>query len=436
MQGEDAMRVKALALGVLLVLLGVVGLAAAENAAHWPRFRGPNGTGVSTAKTIPVQWTEATGVLWKAPIQGSGNSSPVVWGDRLFLHAASPDGGTRYLHCLSVIDGKVLWTKSSTGRTAKTHKKNTLASSTPATDGERVYVVFWDGEAIALHAYDLAGNPSWKRDLGSFKQISPTTHGAGNSPILHAGRLYFVNEQDESAALLCLDAKSGETLWQKKRPGFRTCYSTPFILERPNQLPELIVASTAGVASYDPANGEANWTFTWTFAGKPLRTVGSPIFVDGLILATSGDGGGDRHAIAVKAYGKGDVSKTNLVWENRKALPYVPTVLVHDGHIYAVNDMGVASCWLAKTGENVWTERLGGNVSASPILVDGKVYAITEEGEVHVFRAATKFEPLGRSQLGESVIASPAVAGERLFIRGRQHLYCIGKQTKSAATGP
>jgi outer membrane protein assembly factor BamB len=416
-----------------IVLLTSLGLGLVLNArlaaedSNWPRFRGPNGTGVANVKGIPTKWTDKEGLLWKAPIPGLGNSSPIVWDDRIFLQSSSDDARERFLLCLEAKTGKTLWTRTSPGKTARTHRKNTLASSTPATDGRRVYVVFWDGEALAMHAYDFDGNVLWKTDLGPFNQIQPTTHGAGNSPIVFQDKVIFANEQDEEASVVALDAKSGRIVWRAPRQGFRTCYSTPFILERNGSNAEVIVASTAGVASLDPHTGKENWSYTWKFVNKPLRTVGSPVYADGVILATSGDGGGDRHAIAVKADGAGDVSKTNLVWENTRALPYVPTVLAHGEHIFAVSDLGVASCYHARTGSLVWSHRLGGNVSASPVLIDGKIYAITEDGDVHVFKAGPQFEALGRSSVGEPVMATPAVAGGRLFVRGKTHLYCIGK---------
>jgi outer membrane protein assembly factor BamB len=414
----------------LALLTAVLSLAHADS--NWPRFRGPNGTGISTEKGIPAQWTEKE-LLWKTPIPGLGHSSPIVWGDRVFLQSSSLDAKERMLLCLDANSGKILWSRTAPGKLGKVHReRGTHASSTPATDGQRVYVVFWDGEALAMHAYDFEGNPVWKRDLGPFQQNSPTTHGAGNSPIVYEGKIYFANEQDDvPARLMCFDAKTGEPLWQASRPGFKTCYSSPFLLEKPGQPAELIVSSSAGVGSYDPRTGKENWTYTWTFESKALRTVGSPVFADGLIIATSGDGGGARHALALKPEGKGDVTKTNLVWENTKSFPYVPTLLVNGEYFFAVADMtAVASCHKAKTGEEVWRERLGGKVSASPIMIEDRVYVCTEDGDVHVFRAGPKFERLGKSTVGEPIFATPAVANGKLFIRGRTNLYCVGSAAK------
>jgi outer membrane protein assembly factor BamB len=408
---------------LLAALLSLLVLAIAVDAANWPRFRGPNGTGVAADRDIPIQLGEKDNLLWKVPIPGKGNSSPVIWGDKLFLQSASDNGKERWLLCLDVRNGKTLWKADAPGATAKTHDKNTLASSTPAVDGERVYAAFWDGHAITLAAYSLDGKPLWKQDIGTFR----SQHGAGLSPMVHDGIVYLNFDQDGAASLLALDAATGKTVWKKDRTPYRACYSTPFLNDRPDGGKELLVSSTAGITSYEPRTGNENWSYTWTFVTKPLRTVGSPIVSNGMVFACSGDGDGSRHAIAVKLGGTGDVSKSALVWENRRTLPYVPTLLTLGDHIYSVNDAGIAACHVAKTGEEVWSNRLGGAVTASPILVDGKVYVLDEKGKVFVFEAAPKFKLLATSALDEGVMASPAVADGRLFIRGHQSLYCFGK---------
>jgi outer membrane protein assembly factor BamB len=400
--------------------------ASVSSAADWPRFRGPNGAGIAEDKNIPVQWNEKEGMLWKVPLPGLGNSSPIIWGKQLFVQSSSEDGKERYLLCLDVGDGKILWKRMVPGSTAHTHRKNTLASSTPAADGERVYALFWDGSEIVLHAFDFAGNPVWNYPLGKFT----SQHGVGSSPVVYNGKVFLNNDQDGSSDLIALDARTGKLTWKSPRPAFRTCYSSPFLLEQreKGEKPQLIVASTAGITSYDPETGAEVWKYVWTFSGKmALRTVGSPVHANGIIFATSGDGSGARHMIAVKVGEKGDVSRTNLLWENEKIYPYVPTMLTLGDHLYYVNDFGIAGCCVAATGETVWNQRLGGNVSASPVLIDGKIYTVTEEGDVHVFLAATELKVLAKNSLGEPVSASPAVANNRLFIRGRNHLFCIGK---------
>lgn len=409
--------------GWILALAGLLTFLSTAGAGEWPRFRGPNGTGIAADKDVPVKFTADDGILWKTAIPGVGHSSPVIWGDRVFLQTAAADGSERQLLCLDAASGKILWTKSAPGKEAHTHDRNTLASSTPATDGERVYVLFWDGGKIQLCAFDFKGNQLWKRDLGGFR----SQHGPGLSPVVYDGKVFLNNDQDRSAVLLAFDARTGRPAWRAVRKAHRACYSTPFIRKRDDGKDELIVASTAGITAYNPGTGAANWTYKWSFTGMPLRTVGSPILASGLIVIGSGDGRGDRHLIAVRPGKKGDVTSTNLVWEEQKSFPYVPTPLAHGDHLYTVNDQGIAACHVAKTGEQVWTARLGSPVSASPILVDGKVCAVGEDGAVYVFRAATTFKLLGKSRLGETVFSSPAVSDNRLFIRGREHLFCIAK---------
>lgn len=414
-------------IGLLLLASGWVWVAGQPGqAADWPRFRGPNGTGIATDTDIPVRWNEQSGVLWKVAIPGHGNSSPIVWGQQVFVQTASDDGAERSLICLNAADGKTLWTAKVQGRRARTHKKNTMASSTPATDGERVYAMFWDGTEVSIHAYDMKGKHLWQQPLGGFT----SQHGPGTSPIVVGDKVILADDQDGSAVLYALDAKTGQIAWQRPRKGFRTCYSTPFVLEQPGQAPELIVVSTAGITSYQPQTGAENWHWTWNFEHAPLRTVASPVFSQGLIFANSGDGAGDRHTVAVRAGGKGDVTSTNLVWENKKklALPYVPSFLAWGDHLYFVDDKGFAACYVARTGKEIWRERLGNtDISASPILVNGKIYAVNEAGTVYVFEAAPAFKLLAKNSVGEKVEATPAVADGRLLIRGESHLFCIGQ---------
>jgi outer membrane protein assembly factor BamB len=420
------MRKGTLAPPVFLLLCWL--LAGAEPAAadNWPRFRGPNGAGTAADKDIPVKWSEKDGVLWKVKLPGMGNSSPVVWGNKLFIQSAT--GGERLLLCLDVTKGTVLWKKSVSGETAPKHKKNTFASSTPATDGERVYAAFWDGSKITMYAYDFKGKQLWKREVGGPFE---GRHGFGASPVVYKGKVYLNNDQTGSAVLLALNARNGEIAWQKKREPYRACYSTPFILENGKARPQLIVASTAGITSYNPQDGAENWNWTWSFDRMALRTVGSPVAGDGMIFIGSGDGSGARHLVAVKAGGKGDVTRTNLVWQKKRDTPYVPSMLVRGDYLFTVNDMGIGACYEAKSGKKIWSERVvTGGVTASPLLIDGKIYAVSERGQVTVFEAGPKFKLLGKSSVGEPVMATPAVADHRLFIRGQSHLFCIGKAAK------
>jgi outer membrane protein assembly factor BamB len=413
-----------LALRLSLLACCAAALAGTAPAGNWPRFRGPNGSGVADDKGIPVRWDAQAGVLWKVALPGLGNSSPVVWGERLFVQTASPDGRERRLLCLDTRTGKTLWSRAMPGARAKTHPKNTLASSTPATDGQRVYAAFWDGKDIELAAFDLDGKQAWSRNLGTFT----SQHGAGASPVVYGDKVYFANDQDGTSTLLAFNKKDGTTAWEAGRPAYRACYSSPMLRREPGAAPELLVISTMEFTGYDPQTGGKDWAWHWKFtAPMPLRTTGSPVYADGTLFACSGDGGGPRHMVAVKLDGHGKDTRSRLLWENKKDFPYVPTILVRDGHLYFVNDRGVAGCFEAQTGKRVWLERLSGDsFISSPVLVDGRIYAASEGGEVFVLAAEPTFRLLARNPLGEGIRATPAVAGGRLFLRGEQHLYCIG----------
>lgn len=416
----------------LLLVLSVSGIA---SAADWPRFRGPNGAGTALDKDVPIKWNDAN-VLWKTAIPGVGHSSPIVCRGRVFLQSASEDGEEHWLISLDAATREILWKTPSSGHSTKKHPLNSFASSTPATDGQRVYAISWDGKDIHLGAFDFQGGKAiWEKNLGSFR----SQHGVGHSPMLIDGKVILANDQDGSSHLLAFDARTGNAVWQVERRPFRTCYSTPIIHVRPDGGKELIVASTAGISAYNPADGKVNWWYTWSFRGMPLRTVGSPILTNALVVATSGDGSGVRDTIAVKLGGDGDVTRSNLAWENRKNEPfsYVPCLLAHGDHIFSVHDKGKASCHLTSSGEEVWSERLDtAGFTASPILVDGKIYAVSNKGSVYVYEAAAEFRLLAKNAVGEHVSSTPAVADNRLFIRGDKHLFCIGKPSaKRSAQG-
>ena len=388
--------------------------------ADWPRFRGPNGSGVATDAKVPVEFAPQD-AQWKTAIPGTGHSSPVACNGKIYLTTAIDKGAQRLLLCLDLKTGKKIWEAQSPGGVGHTHQKNSLASGTPFATADRVFVPSWNGDKVHLTAYTTEGKEIWDRDLGGFT----SQHGPGHSPVLLGKTVIFVNEQDGSAAILGLDAETGKTVWETPRQAARTCYSTPFSHERANGTVEVVVASTTGIGGYDPATGNENWLWKWT--GNSLRTVGSPIESQGMVLVSSGNGGNDRHAVAVRLDGQGKVPESFLVWENRKGFPYVPSMVASGDYLFFVNDKGFAGCHSLKTGEQIWSERLGGTFTASLILVNDKVYAINEAGKVYVFAAAPAYQLLATNDLGESVYATPAVADGHLLIRTWEHLYSFGK---------
>jgi outer membrane protein assembly factor BamB len=425
---------------MLYVVLGLSALFTTRaEAANWERFRGPNGRGEAAESDVPVQFDDKHNILWKLRLPGQGNSSPVVWGKHLFAQTAAADGSQRLLLCIDVTKGQEVWSRGIPGAKSTIHARNTLASASPATDGEAVFVPFWDGKDVFLVAYSFKGDLLWTKPMGHFD----SQHGAGASPILYRDKVIFYNDMDREnfktkapvprpAVLYALDKKTGQVLWEKEREAFRACYSAPFLVETPGSAPELIVTSTTSIASYNPDNGSRNWDWHWTFKGTPfpLRTIGGTYYLDGMLFNCSGDGSGPRHMNAVVLGGAGKNAKPRQVWENNKDFPYVPCLLSRAGYLYFVNDAGFAGCYEAKTGKRGWFERLpDAAFTASPVLIDDKVYAASEEGDVFVFTASPgAFQLLARNRLGEVVRASPAVADGRLYIRGQNHLFCIGKK--------
>jgi outer membrane protein assembly factor BamB len=427
-------------LAVIVILIARAAVApAGEPQTHWERFRGPGGAGTSDDKNIPLTCSAKDNVVWKVELTGTGNSSPIVWGKHLFLHTASRDGKQRSLVCIATANGAIRWEKSVPAGPAKIRPDSSLASSTPTTDGKAVYVSFWDGKDILLSAYDFHGALLWRKNLGTFN----SQHGPGVSPILYRDRLILANDMDKDdfttkvpntrpSMLIALDKRTGELVWETPRVAERACYSAPFLRHRPGQqAPELVVTSTTAVTGYNIETGTKLWEAKgWQeHAVKvPMRTVASPALAgDTLCVCSGGDAG--RFAIGLALPGAGSADQPRRVWENRKDFPYVSSPLVRGEHIYFVNDTGWAGCYHAATGKRVWFERLAeSGFHSSPLLIDGKVYAISAAGELYVLAAEPTFRILARNELGEVVRATPAVADGRLYIRGQRHLYCIGKK--------
>lgn len=386
-------------------------------AANWPRFRGENGQGISLDKSVPASFDGAK-PTWELELPGPGNASPIVWDGKIVVQSATADGSERKLVCISLATGQQLWSKETPGTKARTHNKNTLASGTAATDGTRIFVPFWNGTELSIVAYDFAGKELWTRNLGPFQ----AQHGAGHSPIVIRDRVIIAVDQDKKAVLVALDAAKGNILWETPRPGGSASYSTPLIVPHPQAGEAILTVSGPGFGAYHPDNGRELWKWEWV--GHSLRTVGSPTVGEGLAIVGSGNGAGARDTVAVRI---GEEQPSAKAWGDTRTLPYVPTMLVWEGHLYFVNDGGVAGCHVLKTGEEVWTKRLGGNFSASPILVDGRIYAVNEAGEVYIVEAAPTFNLLHRTTVSDSVYATPAVADGKLLIRGRTKLFCFGK---------
>ena len=402
--------------GLLLVTLAASSLAAAD----WTRYRGPNGTGISRLKGLPTTWSPGD-YTFNIELPGEGHGAPIVWRRSLFVTSAVDQGAERYLFCLDAETGEQRWARRIGMNRSRKHIRNSWASSTPCTDGERVYAAFADKDRYTVAAYDFDGELRWRRRLGRYQ----SQHGLGASPIVYGDLLIVPNDQDGPSSILALDRRSGRTVWSTLRPFLRgrTSYATPLVLRQQNRPTQLIcVSGESGISSLDPLTGRPNWS-TGPF---PLRTVASPVYGGGKLIASCGQGG--RFGvlqIAVDPNGRGDVSRSHVVWKREKHLPYVTTPIVYRDHLYEWNDNGVFTCVELATGKDVWTERIGGNFSGSPVCVDGKLYGISDRGDVVVLAASPKFRLYGKVPLGDPSRSTPAVAGGRLYLRTYHRLFCL-----------
>jgi outer membrane protein assembly factor BamB len=380
--------------------------------------------GLSDAKNLPAQWTEAD-YHWKATLPGQGHSSPVVWGDRVFLMSADPQAATRYVLCLSAADGRLLWRRDFPSETHPLNPRNTYASSTPAVDAERVYVAWATLPRLTLMALDHDGQDVWNLDLGPVV----SEHGFGTSPMLFEDLVILSNSQQVEelepgqtpgeSSMVAVEAKTGKLRWNTPRVASRVCYSTPCIYQPPAGPPELICTSKSdGVFSLDPRTGQENWRSPGTLN---LRVVSSPLIAEGLIFGAVGSGGGGNYLTAVRPG-----SAPQAVYTIKTNAPYVPTSVAKDGLMYLFSDKGVVSCAEVRTGEIHWRERLSRGFSGSPVIADGKVYIIDDDGAVFVLAAAKQYQLLGTNPLGEPSRSTPAIAGGRIYLRTLSHLVSVG----------
>lgn len=387
--------------------------------ANWSRFRGPNGTAVSEQEGIPVKWTPSD-YLWQVTVPGVGHASPCIWGDRVFVNSAEDEGRRRLVICLDAATGRTLWTKPFPYQTYKKHELNSYASSTPATDGKRVYVTFDDKERYTLMAFDFDGRRVWDLDLGPYA----SQHGAGVSPIVYDGLVYLPNDQDGPSFLIAVDAETGKQRWKIERRVEKesASYATPFLLQRPGAPDLLVVASKPeGIVAYDAHTGERYWGV------DPIeeRTVSSPAYGNGMIFQTCGGGGQGHFLAAIRPVG---ADAAEVVWTRNRQLPYVPTPLVYGENLYLWGDAGVLKCLDAASGEERGTGRITGTTFfGSPVCIDGKLYCISNDGDVYVVNAAPDLELLATNSLGDPSRSTPAVAGGRLFLRTFHRLFCVGR---------
>lgn len=406
---------------VCMVALGCASLAGAED---WPQFRGPTGQGLSAATGVPVEWSQSKNVAWKKEIPGSGWSSPVLMGGKVYLTSAVSAGGPLSLHamCLDESDGKTLWDtevfKPDPADAKRMHAKNSPASPTPIVTADRIYVHFGH---LGTAALDLSGKVLWRQTSLKY----PPVHGNGGSPLLLGDTLCFNCDGSSNPFIVALDAKSGEVKWKTPRnvavrKSFSYC--TPLAIEL-NGATQIISPGSGLVGAYDPATGHELWRVTY---GDGYSVVPRPVYSHGLLFLSSGFDSPVMYAI--KADGaKGDATASHVAWKSRKGAPNTPSALVVGDELYTVSDPGIATCADAVTGTVHWTHRFDGQFSASPVFAEGKIYFQTEAGVGFVIKAGKEFEQLAENDLGEPSLASYAVSDGALFIRTDKHLWKIGK---------
>jgi outer membrane protein assembly factor BamB len=403
-------------LALCSLLLVTHALPAGDN---WPRFRGENGAGLSTEAGIPVTWT-ADQVAWKVELPNVGHSSPVVWGDNVFVTTATEGGKDRFLHCRSAQTGVELWQAQVTLGDSKKHLKTSWASSTPCTDGRIVCALFADGSQQLAKAWDLSGKELWTRELGAYE----SEHGLGVSPILEDGMVIIANDQVGPGFIMALDSTTGKTIWSTERLPGKTSYSTPVIApDGAGGRQVICISESGGVTGLELKTGRV----LWQTPKLPMRTVASPIIADGLVFATCGEGGNGKYFAAIRTELGLDPAQ-RIVYERKTMLPYVPCLVSKDGLLFLWGDKGIMVCLEQATGREVWTERIDGAFSGSPICIQDKLYCVTEDGQVVVLQAGPEFQELGRTSLGDDCHSTPAVAAGTLYFHTFRHLIAVRSQ--------
>ena len=431
-----------------ILVLVAAGLSQAES--NWPQFRGPEARGVAEDGGLPDRWSATDNVEWKTDLPGRGWSSPIVWGNRVFLttvvnlgESEEPKkglyfGGNRLappdsIHqwkvlCLDLETGRIVWERQvHEGKPASSiHLKNSFASETPVTDGERVYALFGN---VGLFCFDLDGNPVWEKTIKSRR----TRFGWGTaaSPVLHGDRVYIVNDNDEESYLLALDKATGEEVWRTPREE-KSNWSTPFIWEN-DQRSEIVTPGSRGVRSYD-----LDGTLLWSFKGMSSITIATPYESEGLLYISSGYVGDKRRPLyAIRPGANGDISLAEgessnewIAWSHPQAGPYNPTTLVYGGRLYVLYDQGALACFSASDGAVIYErERIpeARRFTTSPWAYVGKVFCLNEDGVTFVVKAGDQLELLHTNPLADDDMgmATPAIAGDRLLIRTSARVYCI-----------
>ena len=440
------MRKTSLVLSVMLVSLVAVGMVRAQSDAHWPQWRGPFFNGMARGDA-PTVWSDTKNIKWKAQIPGRGFSTPVIWGERVFLTTAIPSkaaeepapaegrrsgggGGPLVEHrfevlCLDRKTGKLLWQR--TAKVATPHEGyhrayGSFASNSPITDGRYVYAFFG---SRGLYCYDFNGKLIWGKDFGVQMKMR-LAFGEGAAPLLLRDQLFLVFDHEaESSFIVAVDKRNGKELWRSQRDE-RSSWSTPLAIEH-NGRTEVIVSATNKVRSYDARSGKV----LWEAAGLGANVIPVPVYHDGMVYVMSGYR--DPKLMAIKLGKEGDITGSDAIaWSHTRGLAYTTSPVLYDNKLYVVTDNGMVSAFNATTGEPFYSQtRLPKtyNLKASPVGANGKLYLATEDGDVVVLKMGEKFEVLGVNTLEDQVfIATPVIAGGEIYLRGQNTLFCISEK--------
>jgi outer membrane protein assembly factor BamB len=411
----------------LTAALAVLGLAVPALSDNWPAWRGPTGDGRCAEKNLPLKWAKDDNVRWRVPLSDPGHSTPVIWGERLFLTQSNKDGSKRSVLCFSTSDGKLLWQRDTEYKEKEpTHATNPYCSASPANDGERVVASLGSAGMVC---YDLDGKELWRKDVG------PMRHAWGNasSPVLWGDLCILWIGPGKVQKLLAVDRKSGQNVWEHDEPGGKAEETRPFIgswstpaVVRVGDHDELILPVPGKVKGFDPENGKELWSCEGVRnPSNDLLAYATVVTADGVAVALGGFNGS---ILAVKPGGSGDVTEKQRLWYlPRGNRQMIGSPVISGEHVFIIDEPGTARCLELKTGKEVGKlDRIGGTTWSSPILSEGRLYIPTMTGDVVVLSADPKLEVLARNKMGEPIYASPAVSDGAIFIRTHKALWCVG----------
>ncbi len=412
---------------VALAILLTAFASSTAAAEIWPRWRGADGNGISTANALPLAWSPSKNVVWKIELKGEGSSSPICGQRHIFLTAAFDEGTRRAVMCLDPRDGKTLWSRDIEDKNPELASALTgHAAATPAIDDRHVVAMFGNAGAVC---YGFDGDLMWHRTFGEFD----SELGLATSPVIVGSRVVLVCDHDGSrfktfdSFMIALDLETGNTVWKTERPGLYRSWSTPIVVPVADDKHEIVVNAQDELRGYDAATGGLNWSVR----GMTGWVTPSPVFGKGLIFACSGK---DGPTMAVRPGGKGDVSATHVAWSEKQGAPYVCSPVLYRGLLYVHNEQGILSCYRAKTGELCYRTRLEGKFVSSPIAGHGHVYATNDQGTTYVVKAGDTFQLRSQNSLDEECLASPGVFDGDLLIRTAKHLYRVQECKKPLDT--